>query len=109
MADTELSVVRNSDEMPRQVAENVRIPWMSRIEEHPSWPVLAKLSVVVSAEIPLRQFRVRDLLGLQKGHLLETESPETEDVPLMTGRLHLAWSEFEIVDRQLVVRLTRLA
>ena len=109
MADTKLSVIRDSGEIPRRIAENIRVPWMSRIEEHPSWPVLAKLSVAVSAEIPLKQFRVRDLLGLKKGHLFETESPETEDVPLMAGKLQLAWSEFEIVDRQLVVRLTRLA
>lgn len=108
MAETELRVIRDSIEMVRPVVENVRVPWIVRIEDHPSWPVLAKLSVAVSAEIPLKQFRVRDLLGLQKGHLFETASPETEDVPLMAGKLQLAWSEFEIVDRQLVVRLTRL-
>ena len=82
---------------------------MARIEEHSSWPVLAKLPVGISAEVPLKRFCVKDVLGLQKGQVFEAASSETEDVPLMAGKVHLAWSEFEVVDRHLVMRLTRLA
>jgi hypothetical protein len=32
-----------------------------------------------------------------------------EDLPLASGDVQLAWSEFEVVDSQLAVRLTRLA
>ncbi len=32
-----------------------------------------------------------------------------EDVPLSAGDVQLAWSEFEVVDTQLAVRVTRLA
>jgi len=31
-----------------------------------------------------------------------------DDVPLSSGNVQLAWSEFEVVDTQLAVRLTRL-
>ncbi|WP_263365579.1 FliM/FliN family flagellar motor C-terminal domain-containing protein [Edaphobacter bradus] len=71
--------------------------------------MLAKQAVRISAEIALKQFRVCDLLGLQQGQVFETAWPESEDVPLMAGKVQLAWSEFEVADHQLVVRLTRLA
>lgn len=82
---------------------------MTNIESHGSWPILRRLSIVVTAEIRFQGFRVRDLLSLQKGQVFTTPSPETEDVPLVAGNIQLAWGEFEVVDRQLVARLTRLA
>src|SRR5215469_10956405 len=102
MTEAELSV-NDSGEMKRPSTPVVRFP-VSRIEDHPSWPILAKLVVIISAQIPLRDFRVRDLLGLHEGDLVETESPETEDIPLKAGSVQVAWSEFEAVDGQLIVR-----
>jgi flagellar motor switch/type III secretory pathway protein FliN len=107
MPETEL-MIRNAGEQSGP-AKILDVRWMSRIEEHPCWPVLAKLPAMVTAEIPLKRFCVRDLLSLEKGHVVDTSSPETEDVPLMANRVQLAWSEFEVIDRQLVARLTRLA
>lgn len=85
------------------------IPWMRRIEEHPSWPVLARLPVTMEATIPLSRFRVRDLLGLAEGQVFETASPDTEDVPLKVGDVQLGWTEFEVLEQKIAVRLTRLA
>jgi flagellar motor switch/type III secretory pathway protein FliN len=102
-------MVRNEIEQPKPENAAPGKVGMSRIEEHSSWPVLAKLSVGISAGVPLNRFCVKDVLGLQKGQVFETASLETEDVPLMAGKVQLAWSEFEVVDRRLVVRLTRLA
>lgn len=107
MAEAALCV-SDSGDLVRPVTPVARVP-ISRIEDHPSWPILAKLVVIISAQIPLRQFRVRDLLGLHVGDLVETEAPETEDVPLKAGSVQVAWGEFEAVDGQLIVRLTRLA
>ncbi len=80
----------------------------SRIEDHSSWRMVAQLPVVVSVEVPLKKFHVRDLLTLQKSQVFETVLPETEDVPLMAADIQLGWSEFEVNHRQLVARLTRL-
>jgi flagellar motor switch/type III secretory pathway protein FliN len=102
-------MVRNEIEQTKSAHEMSGTPSMSLIEEHSSWPVLAKLPVVISAGIPMKRFCVRDVLGLQAGQVFETASGETEDVPLMVGRVRMGWSEFEVVDRRLVVRLTRLA
>jgi flagellar motor switch protein FliM len=84
-------------------------PWMSRIEEHPSWEMLSQMRLTMRAEISLNRFRVRDLLSLEEGQVFESLSPDTEDVPLKIGRVQLGWSEFEVVEQRMALRLTRLA
>jgi flagellar motor switch/type III secretory pathway protein FliN len=83
-------------------------PWMTRIEEHPSWETLSQLRITMRVGVPLSRFRVRDVLTLKVGQVFESGSPETEDVPLMAGQVQLGWSEFEVVDQRLGLRLTRL-
>jgi len=84
------------------------IPWMRRIEEHPAWPVLSRLPITVAARIPLGQFSVRDLLGMAEGQVFESSISDTEDVPLAVGNVQLGWTEFEVVEQRIALRLTRL-
>jgi flagellar motor switch protein FliN len=102
-------MVRNEMEQPKPKHAKSGTVGMAHIEEHSSWPVVAKLPVAISAGVAMKRFRVRDVLGLQNGQVFETAWAETEDVPLMAGKVQLAWSEFEVVDRRLIVRFTRLA
>jgi flagellar motor switch protein FliN/FliY len=69
---------------------------------------LARLPVELDVSVPVRGFRVRNLLTLETGHLIESEWGHGEDVPLAAGRVQLAWTEFEVMDTELAVRLTRL-
>jgi len=46
---------------------------------------------------------------LEAGQVIETQWTHGEDIPLASGAVQLAWSEFEVVDAQLAVRITRLA
>jgi flagellar motor switch protein FliN/FliY len=73
-----------------------------------STPV-ARLPVELDVVVPVREFRVRNLLALAAGHVIESQWRNGEDVPLQAGNVQLAWSEFEVVDTQLAVRVTRLA
>jgi len=73
-----------------------------------SGPVLM-LPVELDVAVPVRKFRVRNLLALEPGHLIESRWGNGEDVPLASGDVQLAWSEFEVIDAQLAVRITRLA
>ena len=68
----------------------------------------ARLPVELEVGIPLSDFRVRNLLALEAGAVVASEWGHGEDVPLGSGAVQLAWSEFEVVDTQLAVRLTRL-
>ncbi len=68
----------------------------------------ASLPVQVDVSIPVREFRVCNLLALECAHLVESSWDHEADVPLAAGEVQLAWSEFEVVDTQLAVRVTRL-
>ena len=70
---------------------------------------IARLPVELDVAIPVREFRVRNLLALEPGQLIETQWTQGTDMPLSAGDVQLAWSEFEVVDSQLAVRVTRLA
>ena len=84
-----------------------KMPWMMRIEEHPHWETLAQLRVTLRAGVALR-FKVRDLLALKEGQVVESLSPVTDDVPVKVGQAHLGWSEFEVLQQKMALRLTRL-
>jgi len=70
---------------------------------------MARLPVELDVGVPVRGFRVRGLLALEPGQVIETQWGHGEDLPLKAGEVQLAWSEFEVVETQLAVRLTRLA
>jgi flagellar motor switch/type III secretory pathway protein FliN len=69
---------------------------------------MVKLPVELDVSVAVREFRVRNLLALAPGQVIETEWGHGQDVPLASGDVQLAWSEFEVVDSQLAVRVTRL-
>jgi flagellar motor switch protein FliM len=87
----------------------VVVPWMSRIEEHPSWETLSQMRMTMRAQIPLYHFKVQNLLALKEGQVFESLSPNTDDVPLKFGRMQLGWGEFEVAEQQIALRVTRLA
>jgi flagellar motor switch protein FliN/FliY len=69
----------------------------------------ARLPVELDVSVPVKDFRVRNLLALEPGQVIETRWANGVDMPLASGEVQLAWSEFEVVDSQLAVRVTRLA
>ncbi len=69
---------------------------------------LARLPVELDVAVPVREFRVRNLLTLEPGQVIESRWAHSEDMPLAAGAVQLAWSEFEVVDSQLAVRVTRM-
>ncbi len=77
--------------------------WLAAIDG----PV-ARLPVELDVVVPVREFRVRHLLALEPGEVIESQWNYGEDVPLAAGDVQLSWSEFEVLDNQLAVRITRL-
>ena len=110
MTGTELAT-RNAESVTATSLDLMRgapkLPWMMRIEEHPCWETLAQLRVTLRAGVMLR-FRVRDLLALKEGQVFESLSPATDDVPVRVGQTQLGWSEFEVLEQRMALRLTRL-
>jgi flagellar motor switch protein FliN/FliY len=103
---------RPSDPAAATVSEQALVPVMPEPEEEAGIELagpVARLPVELDVAVPVREFRVRNLLALELGQVIETEWVHGEDLPLSAGEVQLAWSEFEVVDTQLAVRLTRLA
>ena len=71
-------------------------------------PAIARLPVELDVSVPVRGFRVRNLLSLEPGAVLETQWAHGEDMLLAAGAVQLAWCEFEVVETALAVRVTRL-
>jgi len=69
---------------------------------------VARLPVELDVGVPIRDFRVRNLLALVPGAVIASQWPHADDLPVRAGHESLAWSEFEVVDVQLAVRITRL-
>jgi len=58
---------------------------------------------------PVPNFTVSDLVQLEHGRIVATPWTVGQDVPLRVNDELIAWSEFEVVNNQLAVRLTELA
>jgi flagellar motor switch protein FliN len=74
-----------------------------------SWARVEMLPCLLSIEIPVPNFTVADLVTLTAGRLVDTRWTVGEDVPLRINGELIAWSEFEIVNNHVAVRLTELA
>lgn len=70
--------------------------------------MLSGLPMQLDVTVPVPEFRVGDLLALEKGAVIETRWPHTDDVPVWCGGAQLVWTEFEVLGRKLAVRVTRL-
>jgi len=73
------------------------------------WARVEVLPCLLSIEIPVPNFTVADLVRLATGRLVDTNWTIGEDVPLLINGELIAWSEFEIVNNHVAVRLTELA
>jgi len=74
-----------------------------------SWEEAGWLPCLLSVEVPIRNFTVRDLLRLEAGAILESGNAEGADVPVVVNAQLIGWAEFEVVGHRLAVRLTELA
>ena len=92
------ALLRRAEERPPELAVEGKLP-LERI---------AALPVQLDVRIPLPDFRVSDLVGLTPGRVVASEWPSSDDVPLICGEVQLVWTEFEVVDQTLAVRVTRL-
>jgi flagellar motor switch protein FliM len=72
-------------------------------------PRVTRLPVELDVTVPVRKFKVRNLVALAPGQVIESQWGHGDDVPLATRDVQLAWCEFEVIQMRLAVRVTRLA
>ncbi|MFZ1939160.1 MAG: FliM/FliN family flagellar motor C-terminal domain-containing protein [Terracidiphilus sp.] len=72
-------------------------------------PRVLRLPVELDVAVPVRGFRVRHLLALTPGQVIESQWANGSDLPLAVRNVQLAWTEFEVVETKLAVRIARVA
>jgi flagellar motor switch/type III secretory pathway protein FliN len=88
----------------------VPAPESQQDEEEPIFRApISRLPVALGVTVPVREFRMRQLLALAPGQVIETQWSHGDDLPLAAGEVQVAWGEFEVIETQLAVRVTRLA
>lgn len=73
------------------------------------WARVDNLPCLLTIEISVPGFTVGDLVNLERGRIITTRWTVGQDVPLRINDALIAWSEFEVVQNRLAVRLTELA
>jgi flagellar motor switch/type III secretory pathway protein FliN len=73
------------------------------------WVRVESLPCLLTIEVSVPGFTVGDLVHLECGRIIATRWTVGQDVPLRINDQLIAWSEFEVVQNRLAVRLTELA
>jgi flagellar motor switch protein FliN/FliY len=73
------------------------------------WARIEPLPCLLTVEISVPGFTVSDLVHLERGRIIATRWTVGQDVPLRVNGELIAWSEFEVAQNRLAVRLTELA
>lgn len=72
------------------------------------WAEANWLACLVSVDLPVKSFAVRELLRLEPGIVLETKNANSADVPVVVNSQRIGWAEFEVVGQRLGIRITEL-
>jgi flagellar motor switch/type III secretory pathway protein FliN len=72
------------------------------------WEEIEEVPCSLSAQIPVTGFRVRDLLLLQAGSVVNSKQSTGDRVGLHANGSFIAWTEFEVINGRLGVRFTDL-
>ena len=91
--------------------EMIALPGDCSVEQSAKQPTeqFPWLKCVITLELPIVRFKVRDLLDLAVGTIVETPCKATSDVPVRVNGTLIGWTEFEVIGNRLAVRITELA
>jgi flagellar motor switch/type III secretory pathway protein FliN len=72
------------------------------------WAGVLPCTCVVTIDLSVSKFRVRDLLQLERGSIVETRWKEGSHLPLQVNRRQVGWVEFQVAGDRLAVQVTEL-
>ena len=67
------------------------------------------LPCTLTLDVPVVHFTIADLLELKQGSIVQTAWHHTSDVPLRANQVLIGWTEFDVIEDRLVVRITEQA
>lgn len=72
------------------------------------WPQVAGLPCMLSVELPVAVFKVRDLLMLDVETVVDSGRPATSKVPVCVNGARVGWAEFDVLRTRLAIRISEL-
>jgi flagellar motor switch/type III secretory pathway protein FliN len=72
------------------------------------WMELFPLACLVSIDLAVPRFTVRDLLRLDVGSVIEAHWKEGTHLPVQANGRQIGWAEFEVIGDRLAVQVTEL-
>jgi flagellar motor switch/type III secretory pathway protein FliN len=100
------AVLKMEEQAPEPVLVTTPPPAVQAQDTLDSMPWLP---CTISLELPVVRFTIGDLLTLTTGSVVATACHQTSDVPLRVNGLLVGWTEFEVIDDRLAVRVTEQA
>ena len=70
------------------------------------WPRMSRLGCQLTVQLSVPGLRVRELLHLKPGSVVDTNWSLSTEVPLLANGQLIAWGEFEAIGERLVLRIT---
>jgi flagellar motor switch/type III secretory pathway protein FliN len=89
------------------MAEQAENPASQRLPD--PWSHLQAFGCVLTIDLPVPKFTVRELLQLDRGSIVETRWKEATHLPLLVNGRRVGWVEFEVTGDKLAVQVTELA
>ncbi|HEY2545805.1 MAG TPA: FliM/FliN family flagellar motor C-terminal domain-containing protein [Candidatus Acidoferrum sp.] len=83
--------------------KEISVPVPEELWEEANW-----LPCLLSMDLPVDSFTVRELLRLEPGVILETRNANSADVPIVVNSQRIGWGEFEVIGQRLGIRITEL-
>jgi flagellar motor switch/type III secretory pathway protein FliN len=84
-------------------------PANASAEAEPRWQRVHDLACDLTVDLTMPHFKIGDLLKLRQGSIVDARWRVGQDVPLCLNGTLIGWVEFEVVAKNLAVRLTELA
>jgi flagellar motor switch/type III secretory pathway protein FliN len=81
----------------------------SPADDSAAWARVRTLACELTVELILPDVKVRHLIHLQNGLVIDSRWAVGADVPVRINGTLVAWGEFEVVAGRLAVRITELA
>jgi flagellar motor switch/type III secretory pathway protein FliN len=89
------------------MAAGLALPPAAEVSEA-AWQMVQEVRCLVTAELSVHGFTVRDLLLLQKGSLVSTKQPTRARIAVRANGSFIASAEFEVFGEHLGIRLTEV-
>ncbi len=98
----------SAENIPDSVEEQVKAPTINTIEDEVDIDVLQNIPVTLSAEVGRTVMKIRDILQLSEGSIVELDRIAGESIDVLVNNTAVARAEVVVVNERYGIRLTQV-